>query len=439
MPPLPVFKHQDQEQCTTRLMSSLCPELLTGRINPRQSFVRMAMASTSASSSRSRVSVPKINVVHNIVIEDFIQKVQDVGCAEEDPIVVEGNFTVKIDSGEEGGVQEDMVLGWGVSFGDGGGCCGPIWILMFGICNLGKQQLPITATSHIMKNRKKVRKLYTLKKVLEPKQRRTEEEEEEKKVYAWVELFSDDELTDSYDDEMMIGGKIAEMVDKKGSLTIHLEISLLPCCLLTAGGKRPHKPAFRQALEGAEENVEKRIRTNAVNSLAADMSSLRDKVAADLTITCQGKSFPVHKMLLSARSDVFAAILAHENRETNDNKIEIDDTNPDTVEIFLSYLYGSKLPHMNIEKASNLMMMADKYNVRALTEACRVYLLNDIQACNVVQVAILGYLCKDEELKKAAISKMGHDDVGPLRRLKDWSKLEEYSALALEIADQMKK
>ena len=83
------------------------------------------------------------------------------------------------------------------------------------------------------------------------------------------------------------------------------------------------------------------------------------------------------------------------------------------------------------------MMMADKYDVRALREACRIRLLKDPRACDLVQVAIIGHLCKADELKNAAISKMG-ENVGPLSKLNGWSKLEGYPALALEIADQMK-
>lgn len=109
--------------------------------------------------------------------------------------------------------------------------------------------------------------------------------------------------------------------------------------------------------------------------------------------------------------------------------------------IFLQYLYESNLPPIKVfatEDSCSLMMLASKYNVLALKEACRFILLKDPQACDLVQLAILGYSCKDEELKNAAISKMG-EDMGPLRKLEGWAKLEGYPALALEIADQMKK
>ena len=84
------------------------------------------------------------------------------------------------------------------------------------------------------------------------------------------------------------------------------------------------------------------------------------------------------------------------------------------------------------------MILANRYNVRALKDACKSILMIAPQPRESVQLAILGHQCKDDELKDAAIAKM-KEEKGPLRQLKGWSKLEEYPALALEIADQMKK
>ena len=231
-----------------------------------------------------------------------------------------------------------------------------------------------------------------------------------------------------------------QLVDQNGTLTIRIEVTILPCCLSMVGGKRPYKPELHVA--AGPETVEKKIRANALDSLAIDMSSLRDKAAtenfSDLTISCQGKTFPVHKAILSARSNVFAAMLMHDTKEAKEQRIEIEDVDPDTMEIFLEYIYGSKLPCLDKEQAYSLMIMGDKYNVGTLMQACQLYLLNNLQASNLVQVAILGYLVKDEKLKNAAISKMS-GDVGPLRKLQDWSKLRNYPDLALDIADQVKK
>ena len=125
-------------------------------------------------------------------------------------------------------------------------------------------------------------------------------------------------------------------------------------------------------------------------------------------------------------------------KEANDRKIEIEDAEPDTVEAFLGYLYEPKVLHLEAELASNLMSMADKYNVHTLVKACQGYLCDNLRADNLVQVAIVGHLCGDEELKDAAISMMIRK-VGNLRSLKDWKKVAGYPELFMEIAEQMKK
>ena len=209
-----------------------------------------------------------------------------------------------------------------------------------------------------------------------------------------------------------IKNNLEQIVDEKGTLTIRVEITIL----------QPELDA------------------GSFESFVKDMSALRDKASnfSDLNISCQGKSFPVHRALLAARSDVFLAMLMHDTKEANEQKIEINDVDPDTMEIFLQYIYGSKLPQLDTEQASSLMILGDKYNVSALMEACRLRLLEDLQSCDLVQVAILGYFIKDEELKNAAISKMGKE-VRPLNELKDWSKLRSYPDLALEMVVKMKK
>ena len=173
--------------------------------------------------------------------------------------------------------------------------------------------------------------------------------------------------------------------------------------------------------------------------LAADVAKLwKNRKEADITLTCQGKSFPVHKAILSACSEVFAALIAKGEAK---NDIEIKDTNPGTLDIFLSYLYESKLPPLEglfTDDWCGLIKLANRFNVRCLKTAWKSALLANIQPSQFVQLAIAGYQCKYDDLKDLAITKM-KETKGPLRELEGWSKLEGYPALALEIADQMKK
>ena len=91
----------------------------------------------------------------------------------------------------------------------------------------------------------------------------------------------------------------------------------------------------------------------------------------------------------------------------------------------------------NAEQLRQLYQMAHKYDIPALMTACRLSITQNLQSSELVPCAILGHLCKDDELKSAALSQMGKE-AGPLNRLKDAAMLEKYPALLLEIAEQMK-
>ena len=128
-------------------------------------------------------------------------------------------------------------------------------------------------------------------------------------------------------------------------------------------------------------------------------------------------------------------MLTHDTKEAKEGKIEITDAKQETVAAFLGYLYESVLPPLDMEQASSLIMMADKYNVSALVNACKDYLQSNLRPDNLVQVLILGYHCKIDSLKDAAIEMMCKK-IGPLGKLKDWTSLTKYPELLLEVAEK---
>ena len=57
---------------------------------------------------------------------------------------------------------------------------------------------------------------------------------------------------------------------------------------------------------------------------------------SDITLICGDGQFPAHKVILAARSNVFAAMFRHSNtKEAATNEVMIKDTDPDTLERFL--------------------------------------------------------------------------------------------------------
>ena len=60
---------------------------------------------------------------------------------------------------------------------------------------------------------------------------------------------------------------------------------------------------------------------------------------SDFTIKCNGKEFPTHKFILSARSDVFERMFssALKINEKDEPILDIDDISAEEMEIFLNF------------------------------------------------------------------------------------------------------
>ena len=93
------------------------------------------------------------------------------------------------------------------------------------------------------------------------------------------------------------------------------------------------------------------------------------------------------------------------------------------------------MPPSGRDQLRKLYQMAHKYNIRALMTACRLTIMSELRSNELVETAILGYLCKDDELKKSTLSMMGRE-LGPLSELENWAMLEQHPGLLAEIAGQ---
>ena len=59
------------------------------------------------------------------------------------------------------------------------------------------------------------------------------------------------------------------------------------------------------------------------------------KEFSDLTITCQGHHFELHRLWVCAQSDFFLAALGGVFKEAKECKISLDDDDPQVIEAFL--------------------------------------------------------------------------------------------------------
>ncbi|KAM0716713.1 hypothetical protein Q7P37_008158 [Cladosporium fusiforme] len=97
---------------------------------------------------------------------------------------------------------------------------------------------------------------------------------------------------------------------------------------------------------------------------------LESGIFSDLTITCQGYEFRVHKVILCAQSEYFRKLLTGPFKEANSDTIDFPEDDPYDLEMLIYFLYNSRLHYGGdqdaiyvLELDVRLYMIADKYDV----------------------------------------------------------------------------
>lgn len=109
----------------------------------------------------------------------------------------------------------------------------------------------------------------------------------------------------------------------------------------------------------------------------------------DTTMYVKDKKFMAHKVILTARSPVFAAMFKHDTVENQTGIVSISDCDPDSFHEFLKYLYCGELENVSFRSALHLYKTADKYYVQELKMFCVEYMEYNMMAENVCDVIAL--------------------------------------------------
>ena len=91
----------------------------------------------------------------------------------------------------------------------------------------------------------------------------------------------------------------------------------------------------------------------------------------DVKLLVGSRSFSAHRSLLVARSLVFAAMFSSEMEEARTGQVLINDTDYDTFEHSLRFLYEGEMKNWNISLRKKLFALADRYQVETLMDICR--------------------------------------------------------------------
>jgi speckle-type POZ protein len=124
-----------------------------------------------------------------------------------------------------------------------------------------------------------------------------------------------------------------------------------------------------------------------------------------------------HKCILALRSPVFRAMFKAGMKETSAGTIEIIDFPAPVVRAFVSFLYEDRCAKSVLEEhAVQLLAIADKYQVPALTTVCERFLTRALCAGNVVELLVLAENCSMAELRAEALAYLRSNSAAVLEK-----------------------
>ena len=141
--------------------------------------------------------------------------------------------------------------------------------------------------------------------------------------------------------------------------------------------------------------------TIARRKLVDDLATLENKNLADFVFKVENEKFAAHKIILAARSPIFAAMFQHDMQENKTNETEITDVTPAAFKALLQFIYTG---HCQVGVlAEQLLIAANKYDIQDLKNICDKKLRKKLTVDNAVRLLVLSDLHRANDLKEGAI------------------------------------
>ena len=167
---------------------------------------------------------------------------------------------------------------------------------------------------------------------------------------------------------------------------------------------------------------EKIIKSGAENSLGSKLSSAKE--FSDLKIICNGKTFECHKIVMSCQSDVFKGMFLYsDSTESKSGEITINDFLAETMETFLHYIYNQEVKEKLIN--TDLLLIADKYDVLGLVKICNEHLKSTLSVKNCLDILFAIYGVPDQDKLFCAVSEFVIQNKGKIMETTLWKDMKK--------------
>jgi len=174
-----------------------------------------------------------------------------------------------------------------------------------------------------------------------------------------------------------------------------------------------------------------------VESLLSDLARIMgDEATSDISIMCQDQEIRVHKLILSARSPVFQAMLGSDMVEKSRGVITIMDANVTVVRQMVAYMYTAKIDN-DFDRIKELLVLANKYQVLELVNYCSSRIFESLSEDNALEIGMFGEMHNSEVLINRCAKYICYDMTDSLAE--DWmEKIQESPKLMLQIIKNLR-
>ena len=167
--------------------------------------------------------------------------------------------------------------------------------------------------------------------------------------------------------------------------------------------------------------------------LAKDLSCLLEtNPFSDVTIFVQESQFQSHKVILSARSPVFAAMFQNETKENQTNAVDIPDVDRETFGALLRFIDTGHVDNLE-EVAEELFVAADKYQFAQLKMMCEEQMYRKLSTENAPKFLVLADLHTAHHLKDQCIEFINRNSSDVVKTESWEAMVETHPHLAAEI------
>ena len=116
-----------------------------------------------------------------------------------------------------------------------------------------------------------------------------------------------------------------------------------------------------------------------------------------------------------------------------ESTLKIEDISAGTMTQFVKFLYTDELKSEDID--ANLLIAANKYDLKRLVNICLKHLGSIIDVTNVMEITFTAYLIDNDQLLQKA-SKFMSNNIGAIKKPEQWDHIKKtYPHIATKVMD----